>query len=129
MTDLVAGGIAAVVAGQVASGQARLVDRHPVDSRIPLGLPRGGAPPQNSVPARAARCREVQVECIRSALVQSAPSLDVGIVEHRRGAPTLVAGSVEGLEVEPERGRSVVLLSLIHISEPTRRTPISYAVF
>src|SRR5680860_871971 len=109
MTDLVAGGIAAVVAGQVASGQARLVDRHPVDSRIPLGLPRGGAPPQNSVPARAARCREVQVECIRSALVQSAPSLDVGIVEHRRCAPTL--------------------LSLIHISEPTRRTPISYAVF
>src|SRR5664279_5005844 len=26
-------------------------------------------------------------------------------------------------------GRQVVLLSLIHISEPTRRTPISYAVF
>src|SRR5664279_5964026 len=26
-------------------------------------------------------------------------------------------------------GRTVVALSLIHISEPTRRTPISYAVF
>src|SRR5664279_6508658 len=33
---------------------------------------------------------------------------------------------VEGLAT---RGRMILYLSLIHISEPTRRTPISYAVF
>ena len=32
-------------------------------------------------------------------------------------------------EWKEENGYSVQLLSLIHISEPTRRTPISYAVF
>src|SRR5680860_1559220 len=34
------------------------------------------------------------------------------------------------ISMEPEnRGEDRVILSLIHISEPTRRTPISYAVF
>src|SRR5665647_3828325 len=39
---------------------------------------------------------------------------------HRRTA----AREVEGLDIDAYR-----FLSLIHISEPTRRTPISYAVF
>src|SRR5680860_1754494 len=32
-------------------------------------------------------------------------------------------------QIRPLRGASPQRLSLIHISEPTRRTPISYAVF
>ena len=32
-------------------------------------------------------------------------------------------------ELEKQCGKKVIGLSLIHISEPTRRTPISYAVF
>src|SRR5680860_576854 len=42
---------------------------------------------------------------------------------------------IEGLQnirihgAKDERGRQLGHLSLIHISEPTRRTPISYAVF
>src|SRR5680860_1728389 len=35
--------------------------------------------------------------------------------------------SLRNLQTHP-RTSSVVMLSLIHISEPTRRTPISYAV-
>ena len=35
-----------------------------------------------------------------------------------------------GISEDPTTGAvSVPILSLIHISEPTRRTPISYAVF
>src|SRR5665647_1268109 len=34
-----------------------------------------------------------------------------------------------GLSASITAGMTVVYLSLIHISEPTRRTPISYAVF
>src|SRR5665647_564430 len=34
-----------------------------------------------------------------------------------------------GLDPAGRLGSSVAFLSLIHISEPTRRTPISYAVF
>ena len=41
------------------------------------------------------------------------------------GVVTVVCGIVGELHA----GESVVCLSLIHISEPTRRTPISYAVF
>src|SRR5680860_923830 len=43
----------------------------------------------------------------------------------------LVEQSVERIRAHLRgwRGGSVWLLSLIHISEPTRRTPISYAVF
>ena len=33
------------------------------------------------------------------------------------------------IEVGMGKGRFIIDLSLIHISEPTRRTPISYAVF
>ena len=35
----------------------------------------------------------------------------------------------EVVEVNSGYARNVLFLSLIHISEPTRRTPISYAVF
>src|SRR5665647_1096766 len=37
--------------------------------------------------------------------------------------------NLENIEYEPEQFPGLVYLSLIHISEPTRRTPISYAVF
>src|SRR5680860_1706325 len=40
----------------------------------------------------------------------------------------LVLGSALGLEYPAPRP-PLLVLSLIHISEPTRRTPISYAVF
>src|SRR5665647_3892018 len=42
-----------------------------------------------------------------------------------------VASTRSGEEIKPNRVERVVRkdLSLIHISEPTRRTPISYAVF
>src|SRR5665647_3611025 len=37
--------------------------------------------------------------------------------------------SVETAVIDVEQGEGRMCLSLIHISEPTRRTPISYAVF
>ena len=37
--------------------------------------------------------------------------------------------SADFLDFLPKNFPTVVVLSLIHISEPTRRTPISYAVF
>src|SRR5680860_1789346 len=46
-------------------------------------------------------------------------------------APGEPAGA-EVLPIQQDQGthrRAVLILSLIHISEPTRRTPISYAVF
>src|SRR5665647_3700384 len=36
---------------------------------------------------------------------------------------------ISGIKRVSKPGRRVYALSLIHISEPTRRTPISYAVF
>src|SRR5664279_1993108 len=41
----------------------------------------------------------------------------------------LLARTVSGIVAQVAGWRSVYILSLIHISEPTRRTPISYAVF
>ena len=53
-----------------------------------------------------------------------ANSVDVEVIP--TGSLTLdMALGVGGLP----RGRVIEILSLIHISEPTRRTPISYAVF
>ena len=42
---------------------------------------------------------------------------------------TATKSEAPGTEQELTDGFHLVILSLIHISEPTRRTPISYAVF
>src|SRR5665647_3107191 len=47
----------------------------------------------------------------------------------RLGMLLLVHGEVIAPEVDIFDREAVFILSLIHISEPTRRTPISYAVF
>src|SRR5680860_4711 len=73
--------------------------------------------------ARAWRLTELQV---------AAGQRPAGSPQLRRLAarlrPLLPRGRFEAIPGEP-RLRNVVGLSLIHISEPTRRTPISYAVF
>src|SRR5680860_1066693 len=77
-------------------------------------------------------------------LAQSAGATLAAVFDTSEGAArsvaqthsTAVAGSLEVLVREHDLDGVVVatpdalhLLSLIHISEPTRRTPISYAVF
>ena len=37
--------------------------------------------------------------------------------------------TIDGKKISAEENITIMELSLIHISEPTRRTPISYAVF
>src|SRR5664279_4205741 len=62
-------------------------------------------------------CAEVGVASIRRDLPDSATQADVEAVVAELNADPTCTGYI------------VQLLSLIHISEPTRRTPISYAVF
>ena len=50
---------------------------------------------------------------------------DIDIITHINSTFSILAQ----LGVGPDKGFSIHDLSLIHISEPTRRTPISYAVF
>ena len=56
------------------------------------------------------------------ALLKSTP-------EYQKIAASLASPGPAALFGLPPAGRALLYLSLIHISEPTRRTPISYAVF
>src|SRR5665647_1811719 len=51
------------------------------------------------------------------------------IVDERPINPNLQHRDKDIVAVMETQGDAVIYLSLIHISEPTRRTPISYAVF
>src|SRR5680860_1692672 len=52
-----------------------------------------------------------------------------GPIKELEGEGAVPAWSYAELAQELRSPRAVWMLSLIHISEPTRRTPISYAVF
>src|SRR5665647_2253934 len=131
----------------------------PLGRSLPSGYPRSLAPadpPSTAAPTSGNRCRlhddvardDVDLELVDLAL-QLLRDRTVEVVERREhDAPVLqgpdvgvpAEGAVNGLGEDVEDGRGDlledrgqrhvgVLLSLIHISEPTRRTPISYAVF
>src|SRR5680860_1797468 len=70
------------------------------------------------------------VEAVEAALVvQRVERRLVGARAEQPPQPALGAGAGLVEERDRRRGDLGVNLSLIHISEPTRRTPISYAVF
>src|SRR5680860_1721522 len=56
-------------------------------------------------------------------LLRGSSELFIWCTKDSRGSRLKLKGSGDG------RGADILKLSLIHISEPTRRTPISYAVF
>eukprot|EP01016_Furgasonia_blochmanni_P053124 TRINITY_DN8542_c0_g1_i3.p1 TRINITY_DN8542_c0_g1~~TRINITY_DN8542_c0_g1_i3.p1 ORF type:complete len:124 (+),score=11.06 TRINITY_DN8542_c0_g1_i3:64-435(+) len=57
-----------------------------------------------------------------------APNLSLQLLRHIQHDTYTITCTVEEID-EPGCTPSMYCLSLIHISEPTRRTPISYAVF
>src|SRR5664279_2672173 len=93
----------------------------------------------NSSPLEPSRRDFLYVTTAAAAAVGALAALVPLIVQMNPDAATLAAGGPIDLDVskiQPGqqvaitwRGRPILVLSLIHISEPTRRTPISYAVF
>src|SRR5665647_2970210 len=60
--------------------------------------------------------------------INSATALAVSDLCRKEKVP-FIATFAKSDKITGEKGHRYVFLSLIHISEPTRRTPISYAVF
>src|SRR5664279_572800 len=100
--------------------------RAPVYPARPFGHSQGAAVPLGT--SRLPRWRGADL----SRILQEAPACRpfAGAPSRTRpwlwGSPVLIR--VPSRPSRPGRHRAVLGLSLIHISEPTRRTPISYAV-
>src|SRR5680860_1773086 len=86
---------------------------------LPLQLVRAG------VDATAARLEELGSRHVRHVVVDAVDDADLQTVAAAASGLRLLTG---GAGLAGALG-SLLALSLIHISEPTRRTPISYAVF